>query len=1149
MNGKIRKNLSVLLSIVLLLSIVITNVPTRALAVAQSSGGPIILMGIDAEDGGPGGHGPISVYQNIINSIRAKVTNGGSGILVFGANSQYVTDFWNAIGSGTGQKVQFVDEASIDTQGFTGYAMLAVSSDEHNTYGGLTQIQHNKLVVRQNDIASFINNGGGLIGFASDFTNPYAYLGAVGNISANINLGYSDVTPNAEGQAIGITDDLDICCWHDEYNTYPDFLSVLATSPSGNPAVIGGLDISVPSKLTATPSTVSIAQGQNLPLKITMDDGVTISEVSKASSGTKYSSSSENVLVNADGIISLQPAAQIGDTAVITVTHQTYTTTVNVKVDEPVNSVQLLQLNAGQEVLLGSGEKHQLSVSALYSDGARKDVTYASMGTTYESSDPASVLVSPNGMILVTDGAVSGEAVPIIVKNQDKTAVVNIKISEPPVSLLVTPETMQLKSGQSQQLTVSAIFADGSKKDVTKSASYLSGSTSLAIVSNSGLITIPKTARDGQVSINIKYAGISSATIIDVSSIREFTGIQISPEQITLKQGSSQGLKVIANYSDGTMEDVTSATAYKSGNESLAVVDHHGVVTIPSSSTGGTVTITGVYNNQTVSSKITVPALPVLNSLKITPSTVTLKRNETQQFQVIAEYSDGTSVDVTSQVAYQSSNESLAMVNSSGLATVAGDASGGSLYIRGSFGGKGTAATVTVPNPPIVTELKFTIDKQTLLTGEKAQVTVIAKYSDGTSEDVTANAGLTSSLPGQAFVDPATGQVTVLDSATGGTVYIRGSYGGKGGAASFTIPAAPTVSSLTFTPAAKTVKPGDSVQINVMANYTDGTSVDVTNQASLISSNATLASVDKTTGLVSIPATAPNGIVNIQGSFGGKGGSTSLTVSKPYIVGLSFNPDKATLKAGETIQIGVTAIYSDGSAQDVTSQTAFTTSNVNLATVNPAGLVTAVSPTTGGSLYIRGTFGGKGAASTITIDPPASVSNLKFTPSSASLKNGETLQLNVVAEYSDGTSEDVTSRVSFTSSNPSLATVDSAGLITVLSTATPGTVYIRGSFNGKGSSATITIPAKPTVQSLTFKPLSITLLKGSMYNVQVIANYSDGSNQDVTAFTLFSTSNANLATVDGNGLINVLPLSAGGTVYIRGSYGGKGGATTVTVPK
>ncbi|MFK4998901.1 hypothetical protein ACI2OX_21215 [Bacillus sp. N9] len=48
------------------------------------AGGPLILMGIDAEDGGVNGHGPIANYIQVVNSILSNVSNGGSGILVIG---------------------------------------------------------------------------------------------------------------------------------------------------------------------------------------------------------------------------------------------------------------------------------------------------------------------------------------------------------------------------------------------------------------------------------------------------------------------------------------------------------------------------------------------------------------------------------------------------------------------------------------------------------------------------------------------------------------------------------------------------------------------------------------------------------------------------------------------------------------------------------------------------------------------------------------------------------------------------------------------------------------------------------------------------------------------------------------------------------
>jgi hypothetical protein len=215
-------------------------------------GGPMVLMGIDAEDGGPNGHGPIENYVDIVNSILTNVTNGGAGILVIGGGknpSDHVTTFWKAIEARTDIDVTFINGTDIANQNFNDFAMLAVVSSVGETpSGGLTQLENNILATRQNDIKNFINNGGGLLGFSqSDLMNPYAYLAIVGSFLVNINLAYENIVTTGMGAAIGINDDLDICCWHDEFIEYPSFLNILATNPiSGLPSAIGGRSVVIP---------------------------------------------------------------------------------------------------------------------------------------------------------------------------------------------------------------------------------------------------------------------------------------------------------------------------------------------------------------------------------------------------------------------------------------------------------------------------------------------------------------------------------------------------------------------------------------------------------------------------------------------------------------------------------------------------------------------------------------------------------------------------------------------------------------------------------------------------------------------------------------------------------------------------------------
>jgi hypothetical protein len=219
--------------------------------------GPLVLMGIDAEDGGVGGHGPIGNYVSVVNSILGNVTNGGSGILVIGGGksaSDDVTGFWDAIDAAiASQSVTYVNgAAAIGAQSFAGFAMMAVVSSASQTpSGGKTDAESDALNARAADVAAFVNAGGGLLGFSDvGHPTPFGYLGNVGAFGFSF-FDYEDITPTAAGTAVGITDALDVCCWHNTFTSFPGFLNVLATAvnfsgqDTGQAAAIGGATVTV----------------------------------------------------------------------------------------------------------------------------------------------------------------------------------------------------------------------------------------------------------------------------------------------------------------------------------------------------------------------------------------------------------------------------------------------------------------------------------------------------------------------------------------------------------------------------------------------------------------------------------------------------------------------------------------------------------------------------------------------------------------------------------------------------------------------------------------------------------------------------------------------------------------------------------------
>ena len=141
--------------------------------------------------------------------------------------------------------------------------------------------------------------------------------------------------------------------------------------------------------------------------------------------------------------------------------------------------------------------------------------------------------------------------------------------------------------------------------------------------------------------------------------------------------------------------------------------------------------------------------------------------------------------------------------------------------------------------------------------------------------------------------------------------------------------------------------------------------------------------------------------------------------------------------------LAVTAHYADGSTRTVTSQAAFASNDLTVASVNSAGRVV---PVKNGSTKVKALLAGKEAAADVNVNVVVPTT-LALSPSPISFSaSNETAQLVVKGMYSDGSYQALATGLYFVSGNPAVAVVNSTGQVRPVGSGRTQVTVQHGSF-------------------------------------------------------------------------------------------------------
>jgi uncharacterized protein YjdB len=342
------------------------------------------------------------------------------------------------------------------------------------------------------------------------------------------------------------------------------------------------------------------------------------------------------------------------------------------------------------------------------------------------------------------------------------------------------------------------------------------------------------------------------------------------------------------------------------------------------------------------------------------------------------------------------------------------------------------------------------------------------------------------------------------------------------------------LTSITISPASPSVPLGSQQLLTATGTFSGG-SMQVLSSVLWSSSSAAVSAVSNDASDSGYVTTVAQGTVTITATAAGISGSATLTVPAPALVSININPQNVAMPLGTTQQFTATGTYSDGSTLDLT-QTATWTSSSNSTTVSNAGLVTATAL---GTSTIQASSGSQSSSTTVTVGSPALVS-LSVSPATATLAAGQSQQFQAVGIYTDGSTQNLTSSVSWYAVPQTSASVNSAGLVTATGQGNVNITAVYGTFSGV---STLTVgPA--TLISIAVLPSAASIPISANQQFVAVGSYSNGITQDITSTATWASSSGTVSTVSATGLAAAL---AGGNATITAFSGSVSGTATLTV--
>jgi len=566
-----------------------------------------------------------------------------------------------------------------------------------------------------------------------------------------------------------------------------------------------------------------------------------------------------------------------------------------------------------------------------------------------------------------------------------------------------------------------------------------------------------------------------------------------------------------------------------------------------------------------------------VDSLQVTPTSITMAIGTTAQLKATGVYGHGTgpstTQDLTNQVTWSTTSVDVATVSSTGIVTATGP---GLIQITASIKGftglLSASSTITVPSSGTTNPVNNDISKLTIIPsaqtvaspGDTATYTAVGTTGAGANVNVNGVVVWSSSSAGIATVNASTGVVTAAGpgSATITAEYTNADQTIATGTATFTVTGGGAsntdITSVTIIPSTQTVaSPGDTAIYTAIGTTASGQTESLNGVVVWSGSSPQIATVNASTGIATAvgPGTATIAAQYTNPDKTTATGTATFTVTgsgstNSDITSVTIIPNAQTVAApGDTAAYSVIGTTASGSTMSLTGLVVWSSSSPQIATVNAStGVATAVGPGTAtiSAQYTNSDKTTAAGTATFTVTGGGAtntdITTVTIVPSSQTVNAvGDTATFSVVGTTASGATQNLNGSVVWSGSSPQIANVNaSTGVVTAVG---PGTATIAAQYtNTDGTTATGTATFTVTgtgttntdITSVTIIPSSQTVAPGQTATYTAVGTTAAGLVENLTGVVVWTGSSPQIANV--NASTGVVTAVGKGTATITALY-------------